>query len=183
MQTQLKSNGPDFGCPNTISKFGSKVSHPCIYHGFKPSCQARWRRCTALCLIQNILWKSSECCVDRLRPPLAENQIPLIPPLLPLLSSRILMQNIFSGQEAIKLLWDTQPDSQNPNLYYYVYFLIHPPGEITELKPHSPELCMGPVPLLALPVIPVKHNLKASICKVHLGSEEMNFGQFSMRTA
>ena len=39
-----------------------------------------WRRCTALCLIQNILWKSSEFFVDRLRPPLAENQIPLIPP-------------------------------------------------------------------------------------------------------
>lgn len=49
-------------------------------HDFWP---AHWRRCTALCLIQNILWKSSERLMDRLRTPLAEKQIPPIPPLPP----------------------------------------------------------------------------------------------------
>lgn len=48
--------------------------------------------------------------MDRLRTPLAKRQIPqFLLSLLPLLSLRNLVQNIICGQEAVKLLENTQP--------------------------------------------------------------------------
>lgn len=126
MQAQLKSTSADFGCPDIISQIweqGLPYVHLSWLHDFWP---AHWRRCTALCLIQNILWKSSKHLMDRLRTPLAKRQIPqFLLSLLPLLSLRNLVQNIICGQEAVKLLENTQPQSENPNLRYYTSFFVH----------------------------------------------------------
>lgn len=83
LQAQLKSTSAGFECPNTVSQIweqGLPSMDLSWLHDFWP---AHWRRCTALCLIQNILWKSREHLMDRLWTPLAKTQIPPIPSLPP----------------------------------------------------------------------------------------------------
>lgn len=157
MQAQLKSASADFGCPNIISQNweqGLPYMHLSWLRDFWP---AHWRRCTALYLIQNTLWKSSKCLMDRLRTPLAEKQIPPIPPLPPpssLLEEfntkyRLWTRGSKTVREHTAIEWKSKPALLD-------IILRSPPGQRTELMPRCPELCVGPGPSLGPPWSPGK---------------------------
>lgn len=167
---KLKNTSAVFECPNIISqiwKKGSPSLHLSRIHVFWPAC---WRRCTALCLIQNILWKSHKYLTDRLCTPLAKKQIPLLLPPPSLLEKFNTKYHLWTrGRKTVREHTAIESKSK-PAL---LDILLHsPPGQLTELTSPRPELCGGLAPPLGHAVTPVNTKLAECIRELYLRSCE-----------
>lgn len=166
---KLKNTSAVFGCPNIISQMWEKglpSLHLSRIHDFWPAC---WRRCTALCLIQNILWKSSECLMDRLCAPLAKKLIPPIPLLLPppsLLEKFNTKYHLWTwGSKTVR---EHTAIGSKPKPALLHIPLHSPPAQLTELTPPLPELWGGSCSPTGHPVTPVKTKLAECIRELYL---------------